>query len=440
VARLRDGGPRILLGRGGPRTDDGCLRLKFYRERPFSVEERPPLCGLAISRKQVALVPQQGAIDFERLGSCEVLLNGVARDAGTVQPGDTLSLAGELILYFVRRGPLNAFDGPLAALRAGPFGCADADSFIGESAALWGLRYETSFVATAAAHVLVLGASGVGKELVARAIHRMSPRASGPFVARSAASFPPGLVDAEFFGTRRNFPNPGMPERPGLIGAADGGTLFLDEIGELPVELQAHLLRVLDSGGEFHRLGEEMPRRSSFRLVAATNRSIDTLKGDFAARFALKVSVPDLDQRKEDIPLLVRHILESARREAPSLADRFFDVSGEPRIAPSLMESLLHRGYLYNVRELGELVWRSIRESRGEYLENIHPSAPRRAARSTHPPASREPPSALEVREALTQHRGSAARASQYLGLPSRWVLYRLMKKYGIRAGDGESP
>src|SRR5690348_15490748 len=126
-------------------------------------------------------------------------------------------------------------------------------------------------------HVLLTGASGTGKELAARAIHALSKRSGQRLVARNAATLPESLIDAELFGNAKNYPNPGMAERAGLVGQADGSTLFLDEIAELPSSSQAHLLRVLDDG-EYHRLGDGLARRSDFRLVAATNRDVSSLK------------------------------------------------------------------------------------------------------------------------------------------------------------------
>src|SRR6185369_7117992 len=119
-------------------------------------------------------------------------------------------------------------------------------------------------------------------------------------------------VDAELFGNVKNYPNPGTPEREGLIGEADGSTLFLDEIGELPVHMQAHLLRVLDRGGEYQRLGDSRAQRADLRVVAATNRPLDALKHDFLARLTLRLEIPSLDERRDDIPLLARHLLRRA--------------------------------------------------------------------------------------------------------------------------------
>ena len=127
-----------------------------------------------------------------------------------------------------------------------------------------------------------------------------------------SATLPAGLIDAELFGNVANYPNAGMAERPGLIGEADGSTLFLDEIGELPDALQTHLLRVLDDGGEYQRLGDARRRHADLRLIAATNRPVRQLKHDLAARLRLRVHLPGLNERPEDVPLLARFLLQRA--------------------------------------------------------------------------------------------------------------------------------
>jgi DNA-binding NtrC family response regulator len=277
-------------------------------------------------------------------------------------------------------------------------------------------------------------------------------------VARNAATLPPGLVDAELFGNLKNYPNPGMPERPGIVAQADGGTLFLDEIGELPWEAQAHLLRVLDAGGEYHRLGDAAPRRSDVRLVAATNRAPEELKHDLLARLTLRLTLPGLDARREDIPLLARHLLEKAAAESPEIAGRFFEPSGEPRVEPALVELLLRHAYAANVRELESLLWAALQGSPGDRViltdelreeaathAGAEPAGPGSGIGASAPatrPACREP-TPDEIRESLRRNDGSVTKSARALGLPNRFVLYRLMKKLGIdlsevRGDEGE--
>ncbi|HRE89765.1 MAG TPA: sigma 54-interacting transcriptional regulator, partial [Myxococcota bacterium] len=191
-----------------------------------------------------------------------------------------------LLLVAVRRpehGKTRAFSVPPF-----DFGTPDPYGMVGESQAIWALREELAVTARAGMHVLIHGPSGAGKELAARAIHGMSSRAHRPLIARNAATFTESLIDAELFGNIRNFPNVGTPERPGLIGEADRSSLFLDEIGELPSHMQAHLLRVIDRDGEYTRLGESKPRKADIRLIAATNRPVESLKHDFAARLTTR--------------------------------------------------------------------------------------------------------------------------------------------------------
>ena len=184
-----------------------------------------------------------------------------------------------MILLCARRPP------SLPALRSANarqsfrFGSADPSGYVGESPQAWNLRDEVALAAARREHVLILGESGTGKELVAQAVHALGARATRRFVARNAATVPSGIIDAELFGSAANYPNAGMPERPGLVGEADGSTLFLDEIGELPTELQTHLLRLLD-GGDYQRLGDARRRTANLRVVAATNRPMGQLKPD----------------------------------------------------------------------------------------------------------------------------------------------------------------
>lgn len=441
-----------MLGRGEPEQMQGSSVARFVRWRPYASSSAPPLGDSRISRSQLFLRPKSdGSLGLENVGRCKLYINGEESGAGAVRPGDTITLRNALVLLVVRRDVPSIPRGdatPPAFSFAGP----DRHGIVGESAAAWRLRAELAFAAATDHHVLLRGASGVGKELAARALHALSLRAGRPLVARNAATLPEGLVDAELFGTARNYPNVGSPERTGLIGEADGSFLFLDEIGELSPTLQAHLLRVLDRGGEYQRLGEARMRRSDLRLIGATNREVAALKHDFAARFTSRIELPGLEARREDIPLLLRTILRRAAAQNPAVADRFFLPAGadgerEPRVDPWLVEGLLRHRYALHTRELERLLWRAIATSTADFVgltpevraelrfsDEATPTAtPPEPARAVvpHDALSRD-----EIVAALAAASGRAVLAAEKLGLRNRYVLYRLMKKYGIQITD----
>jgi DNA-binding NtrC family response regulator len=441
-----DGGARIL-GRGA--ADSGGERAVFFRQRPGSLERTSPLASPGLSREQLRIRVEDGGLSVERVGKCAMEVRGERVERCRLAPGDTLLLRGQLLLLCTPR-PRRLPEMLTGRIEDAPaFGEPDRHGIVGESPVAWRLRDRIAWAAQADEHTLLLGESGSGKELAARAIHALSARAQRAFVARNAATIPEGLVDAELFGNVKGYPNPGMPERPGLVGAADGGTLFLDEIGELPQALQANLLRVLDEGGEYHPLGSSAAKRSHFRLIGATNRSPDALKHDLAARLVVRLLVPGLDERREDIPLLVRHLLRGTMKKSPNAVRRFVGAAGEqaePRVGASLIEHLLKSRYSTNLRELHALLWRAMSASTGDVIEWSEEAPPAaapatatnepRSPDSPPPPAEPPEPSADEVRASLEKHAGSVTRAAHALGLSSRYVLYRLMKRYGI-AGEG---
>ncbi|HEX4417893.1 MAG TPA: sigma 54-interacting transcriptional regulator [Kofleriaceae bacterium] len=452
----RDGGAQIL-GRG----EGAGGRVRFCRQRPGVLEPAAPLASPGISREQLRVRLVGDRLHVERIGKCELVVRGEHVDRADIEPGEAILLRGQLVLYCTlrpRRIPALASSSLADAPR---FGEPDAYGIVGESPAAWRLRDQLAWLGKADHHTLILGGSGSGKELCARAIHARSVRAAGPFVARNAATIPRDLVDAELFGNVRGYPNPGMPERPGLIGAAARGTLFLDELGELPHSLQANLLRVLDEDGEYHRLGAATASRSSFRLIGATNRELAALKHDLGARLVLRLEVPGVDDRRDDIPLLARHLLRRAAARSPEATARFGAARGarDLRIKARLIMHLLQVRYPTNLRELDAILWQAMAASPGDAItwRPGGPSAPlfappterpteRPAERPIDPPAeplinrpaARSPracapePSQAQVRASLTEHRGNIARTAQALGLTSRYVLYRLMRKHGI--------
>ena len=200
--------------------------------------------------------------------------------------------------------------------------------------------------------------------------------------------------------------------------------------------MQAHLLRVLDTGGEYQRLGESKGRRSDFRLIAATNRDVDALKHDFAARLTVRLTTPELSERREDIPLLIRALLFRRAREVPDLEARFFapDANGklEPRIEPALVEGLVLHGYTHHLRELERLVWLAVSTSRDAYLART----PELEAQLRISSADDGEPDESAIRAALAECEGNVTGAAKRLGLKNRFALYRLMKRHGIEGAD----
>ena len=427
VALFTPRGAAQTLGRG---DGDGEARVRFFRQRPRRLEPTEPLVGLALSRKQLTVKAAVGSLAVERVGRCALAVNGVATEKATVVPGDTILLRGQLLLFCTRRVPSIPQAVYFLEKSYGAFGEPDAAGILGEAPGMWQMRERIAFAANASKHVLIHGESGTGKELAARAVPALSARASKPFVSRNAATLPSGLIDAELFGNAKNYPNAGMPERAGLVGQADGGTLFLDEIAEVPVEQQAHLLRVLDSDGEYQRLGEATTRRSDLVLVGATNRDVRALKHDVAARLTLRLELPPLDERREDIPLLVRHLLLLAAKKSPQIGERFVEETAggrlEPRVNPALVELLLVHDYETHIRELDALLWRAMAGSPGNTVLLTDELRQEGRARDAEPTAA-------ELRAAL-KNAGSVQSAARALGLKSRYALYRLMKKHGIES------
>jgi transcriptional regulator with AAA-type ATPase domain len=375
----------------------------------------------ALSRAQLELAIDGSALAVRNVGKCKLVLNGEPVDAARAKPGDLLEIGNQIAFLCVQR-PLR--------LRASPqpgvvFGGADAHGIVGEAPRTWRLREELMFAAARSGHVLIQGPSGTGKELAATAIHQRSAR-GGPLVSRNAATFPETLIDAELFGNAKGYPNAGMPERKGLIGAADGGSLFLDEFAELPHPQQARLLRVLDAG-EYQRLGESNTRHARFRLIAATNRSNEALREDVLARFAFRVQMPSLAERLEDIPLLVRHLLEGMTTGDVELRARYWDAKGHPRLGMSIVRALLRKPPQANIREVRNLLWAALQQGHGDTLEWVE-SPMGVESLDAAPEDTRR-----KLQETLDGNDGSLEKTWRALGLANRFALMRLMKKHNVQ-------
>ena len=236
---------------------------------------------------------------------------------------------------------------------------------IGNSAPLRRVLKEVGTVAPTDSTVLIYGETGTGKELIARAIHDLSPRRSKPFVKLNCAAIPTGLLESELFGHEKGAFTGAIAQRIGRFEVADGGTIFLDEIGEIPLELQTKLLRVLQER-EFERLGSSRTLRTGARLIAATNRDLEAMVAEQKFRSDLffrlnvfPVHVPPLRERQADIPLLVRHFTQQFSRRMNKVMET---------IPSATMDALSRYHWPGNIRELQNVIERAVIISAGPVL------------------------------------------------------------------------
>ena len=427
------------------RVDDKVHEFAaFGRHRPGkplptgSIEIR--LTGQGLSRRQLRGRATAVGSEVEVVGNCATFVNGSETPLSkgskvTLRDGDTLYLRGELVLQCGQR--LRTLTLPRTG-ELHEFGQPDANGFVGEGAAAWALRAQLATAAASDVHVLILGESGTGKELAAAAIREGSPRAKGPYVDRNAASFSPELIDAELFGNLKNFPNPGQQERAGIVGEADGGTLFLDEIGDLPPDVQTRLLRLLEDR-RYNRVGEAKTRTSDVRVIGATNKDKSDFRPDFPRRFREIVPIPSLRERREDIPLLIRHSMLVLAHKHPSV-NRFCPIgkSGgmEPRINGRLVDHLVRQELRGNVRDIETFLVLAAKESETEGYDEVMLPTSIRSTNTTPPPEPRSrakvpKPSKKELLAVGEREGWNLTAVARSFGI-GRNRLYELLAEYGI--------
>ncbi|HET9887797.1 MAG TPA: sigma-54 dependent transcriptional regulator, partial [bacterium] len=326
---------------------------------------------------------------------------------------------------------------------------------VGASPAMEKLRTEIERAARADARVLITGENGTGKEIVARALHDRSPRAAGPFVKVNCAAIPKELIESELFGHEKGSFTGAHSRKIGKIEAADGGALFLDEIGDMSLEAQAKLLRVLEEG-EVERVGGNEPIRVDVRFLAATNKDLakaidaQTFREDLFYRLnVIPIRVPSLAEHREDVPALLNHFRNQFEQETGRAPRNF---------SKEAIEILVEWPWPGNVRELRNVVERLsimaegdtieaedveavLRESRTGFGQR---SSPERAAQPRSPLSGIEGPAwgvplaeILEktersaIRRALEEAQGKISEAAKILGM-DRANLHRKMRRLGI--------
>lgn len=407
------------------RSNPDVVLLDIEMPDGTGIEILPELLELS-PKPQVVMVTGLGevktAVEAMRLGACDFLEKPVNRAIiegvlERVQRGMALTRERDLLR------------GEVARLRSGPI--------VGQARAITRMLDQIQRVAsTPRTTVLVTGESGVGKELVARAVHENSSRADGPFVALNCAALAENLLEAELFGYEPGAFSGAHPKgREGLIAAARGGTLFLDEIGELAPEMQAKLLRVLQER-VFRRVGGSEDRSTDVRFVASTNRDLarqveaGMFREDLFYRLnVLSIVVPPLRERREDIPELALHFIAQFRREFGR------DYSG---FSEDALEALVAHPWKGNVRELRNAVERGALRATGDEITRAD------LGLELGPTLDSEPALRLDlkgfllrdmeeqlIRRALEESSGNRSQTARMLGV-NRTTLYNKLRSYEI--------
>ena len=293
-------------------------------------------------------------------------------------------------------------------------------------------------MAPSEANVLIVGESGVGKEVIANVIHARSRRAGKPMVKLNCAAFPQTMIEGELFGYVKGAFTGAMNDFPGMIAAAEGGTLFLDEISDMPTDLQTRFLRVLQER-EYRPLGSTQIMKADFRVIASTNRPVaqalskNLLRSDLYYRLnTFQIEVPPLRERKQDIPPLIASFL----RQFAQQLDK-----PEPTIVPDAFQKLLDYGWPGNVRELQNAIEYAVVLSRRESIgvkelpdEVQLPTVLQQAERGAPPRSGVQSLDDVErntILQALAECHGNKKKAAELLGI-QRPTLYNKMKRYAI--------
>lgn len=422
LEKLTEDPPSVILCDLKMPVMDGMTFLNEVKE----ISSAPPVIVIT------AFGSIESAVEAMRAGAFDYVTKPVNNDALTLSI--ERALKHQMVLEENRR------------LRERVAGGKAVDQLIGNAASIVSLRDTILKLSESDASVLVRGESGVGKELVARALHFDGPRAdTGQFVILNCAAVPGELLESELFGHRKGAFTGAISDRTGKFEAADNGTLFLDEIGDMPLALQAKLLRALQEG-EIERVGENKVRKVNVRVVAATNQPLEqkltdgTFRQDLFYRLAVvQVDVPPLRTRTEDIPMLIKHFL--ARYGNPGAT-----------ISTEALVKIQNHSWPGNVRELENLIMRacalqpdisSLQEKDIGIMKTVKKPFSADSLfeeQEIHLPEEGLDYEALEKRllsTAWEQSRHNQTAGARLLGLPRQAFIYRL-QKHGIISEYGD--
>jgi len=416
--------------------------LELFRQSPMELiltdQRMPDLSGLELLKAARAINPETQVIVMTAYGNVETAVEAMKAGAADYLTKPLhLEELRQKIQRIVEQHRLYAEN---RALREELRSRHRIEGIIGDSGQMVEVVSLVQRVAASEATVLIRGESGTGKELIAKAIHYASPRAARPLVRVNCAALPENLLESELFGHEKGSFTGAIANRKGRFELADTGTLFLDEIGDLPLHLQAKLLRVLQER-EFERVGSSQPIKVNVRILSATHRDLESLlrAGQFREDLYYRLNVvtilvPPLRERRQDLPALMDHFLKIfAAKNGKTL--RGF--SREAR------DALLRYDYPGNVRELENLVERAVVLSRGDLIGRGDLPLTVEA-----PEASGEPPAQLTaaveglerrmIKNALARAGGVQTRAADLLGITERALRYKL-KKYGLQGEDPDT-
>jgi DNA-binding NtrC family response regulator len=417
-------------------AETGAKAVELFRQDSIDLiltdQKMPNMSGLDLLQAVRAINPEIPVILMTAFGSIEAAVSAI-------QGGATDYLIKPLnlneLLYRIRQvSDRYRIIAENRELREALQSRHRIEGIIGESGHMLEVVSLVHRVAPSEATVLIRGESGTGKELIAKAIHFASPRASGPLVKVNCAALPENLLESELFGHEKGAFTGAVTSRQGRFELANGGTLFLDEIGDLPLNLQAKLLRVLQER-EYEKVGSSRPVKVNVRILAASHRPLEELikagqlREDLYYRLnVVTILIPPLRERRSDLSLLIDHFL---RRFAEKNGKTIRGLTHEAR------DILLRYDYPGNVRELENLIERAVVLTRDDVIGSgdlpLTVQDPEvEYEKGTNLTATVEAVERRMIRDALARSEGVQTRAAELLGISERALRYKLIK-YGFR-------